>query len=292
MSPSSYTYTAHPIRQRVSYVSDLKRSHFLHSSVNCLCYHLGCHFMKHHLFVFILWSFSCTLGDWCHSHILFIFPKHFFFLKYMHSWGSGKSHSLANNLALLPWLAHRRLCNFHRHRACAIARSGSHFWYWPDTTGLFLSNRRWLGVEELFNVFLRLHLSNLHLVFHMVFPVILLVLKLLVPLTHLHKYRAHFIPMKIRHMNTSKSWWTLGTRRRHTQYLVSTVLDLKGANAPPLWWLVMYFCVHSYLHESIKWLYSSGMQQQQPDTVTHLRISSLLISRRLSRTRVASRYSV
>ena len=34
------------------------------------------------------------------------------------------------------------------------------------------------------------------------------------------------------------------------------------------------------------------MQQQQPGTVTHSRISSLLISRRLNRHRVASRYSV
>ena len=33
-------------------------------------------------------------------------------------------------------------------------------------------------------------------------------------------------------------------------------------------------------------------QQQQPGTVTHSRISSLLISRRLTRPRVASRYSV
>ena len=34
------------------------------------------------------------------------------------------------------------------------------------------------------------------------------------------------------------------------------------------------------------------MQQQQPGTVTHSRISSLLISRRLTRPSVASRYSV
>jgi len=33
------------------------------------------------------------------------------------------------------------------------------------------------------------------------------------------------------------------------------------------------------------------MQQQQPGTVTHSRISSLLISRRLTRAKVASRYS-
>ena len=48
----------------------------------------------------------------------------------------------------------------------------------------------------------------------------------------------------------------------------------------------MYFC--KKLHESIKSLCSSGMQQQQPGTVTHSRISSLLISRRLTRSRVAS----
>jgi len=34
------------------------------------------------------------------------------------------------------------------------------------------------------------------------------------------------------------------------------------------------------------------MQQQQPGTVTHSRINSLLISRRLIRPRVASRYAV
>jgi len=34
------------------------------------------------------------------------------------------------------------------------------------------------------------------------------------------------------------------------------------------------------------------MQQQQPGTVTHSRISSLLISRRLTKPTVASRYSV
>ena len=55
----------------------------------------------------------------------------------------------------------------------------------------------------------------------------------------------------------------------------------------------MYFSEHkSWLHEFIKWLRSSGMQQQQPATVTHSRISSLLISRHLTSPRVASRYSV
>ena len=50
--------------------------------------------------------------------------------------------------------------------------------------------------------------------------------------------------------------------------------------------------LRTYLHESIKWLCSSGMQQQQPGTVTHSHISSLLISRCLNRPKVASRYSV
>ena len=50
--------------------------------------------------------------------------------------------------------------------------------------------------------------------------------------------------------------------------------------------------LRTYLHKSIKWLYSSGMQQQQPGTVSHSCISSLLISRRLTRPRVAWRYSV
>ena len=50
--------------------------------------------------------------------------------------------------------------------------------------------------------------------------------------------------------------------------------------------------LRTQLHESIKWLCRSGMQQQQPGIVTHSRISSLLISRHLTRPRVASRYSV
>ena len=49
--------------------------------------------------------------------------------------------------------------------------------------------------------------------------------------------------------------------------------------------------IHSY-NQFMKWLYSSEMQQQQPGTVTHSCISSLLISRRLTRPRVALRYSV
>ena len=45
--------------------------------------------------------------------------------------------------------------------------------------------------------------------------------------------------------------------------------------------------LRTYLHES-----SNGIQQQQPGTITHSHISSLLISRHLSRPRVDSRYSV
>ena len=55
------------------------------------------------------------------------------------------------------------------------------------------------------------------------------------------------------------------------------------------------FCVHNCTSPSNDYAAvacSSGMQQQQPGTVTHSRISSLLISRRLTRPRVASRYSV
>ena len=72
------------------------------------------------------------------------------------------------------------------------------------------------------------------------------------------------------------------------------VADLRGVRGvqmhPPLAASNVFLC--TYLHESIKGLYSSGMQQQQPGTVTHSRITFLLISRRLSRPRVASRYSV
>ena len=47
-----------------------------------------------------------------------------------------------------------------------------------------------------------------------------------------------------------------------------------GCKCTPLWWLVMYFCVHNCT-SPFKWLYSSGMQQQQPGTVTHSSISYL-----------------
>ena len=51
----------------------------------------------------------------------------------------------------------------------------------------------------------------------------------------------------------------------------------------------MYSCVHNCMSPSdIKWLCSGGMQQQQPGTVKHSLNSSLLISRRLTRPRVAS----
>ena len=68
-----------------------------------------------------------------------------------------------------------------------------------------------------------------------------------------------------------------------------------------MFWPVALFCTISsgsaavevphllmWLHEPIKWLCSSDMQHQQPDTVTHTRISSLLISRRLTRARIAN----
>ena len=55
-----------------------------------------------------------------------------------------------------------------------------------------------------------------------------------------------------------------------------------AASAPPFWWLVMYFCEHNCMSPS------NGMQQQQPGTVTHSRIISLPISRRLTRPRLAS----
>ena len=53
----------------------------------------------------------------------------------------------------------------------------------------------------------------------------------------------------------------------------------------------MYFAyITARVHQMI--MQQCGMQQQQPGTVTHSHISSLLISRRLTRPRVASRYSV
>ena len=72
------------------------------------------------------------------------------------------------------------------------------------------------------------------------------------------------------------------------------VADLGGVRGvqmhPPL--AASDVFLRTYLHESIKCLCSSGMQQQQPGTVAHSQISSLLISRRLTRPRVASKYSV
>ena len=56
-----------------------------------------------------------------------------------------------------------------------------------------------------------------------------------------------------------------------------------GANAPPFGGQQ---CIFAYITARVR-----GMKQQQPGTV-HSRISSLLISRRLTRPRVASRYSV
>ena len=51
-------------------------------------------------------------------------------------------------------------------------------------------------------------------------------------------------------------------------------------------------CIFAYVTARVHQLYSSGMQQQQPGKVTHSRISSLLIARRLARPKVALRYSV
>ena len=52
------------------------------------------------------------------------------------------------------------------------------------------------------------------------------------------------------------------------------------------------FCVHNCTSPSNDYAAGSGMQQQQPCRHSYTRISSLLISRRLTRPRVASRYSV
>ena len=59
---------------------------------------------------------------------------------------------------------------------------------------------------------------------------------------------------------------------------------------PPLAASNVFF--RTWLHESIKRLCCSGMQPQQPGTLTYSHISSLLISRRLTRPRFASKYSV
>ena len=66
-------------------------------------------------------------------------------------------------------------------------------------------------------------------------------------------------------------------------YYSLSVVDLRGVKGvqmhPPL--AASNVFLRTHLHESIKWLYSSSMQQQ-PGTVTHSCISSLiLISRRL-----------
>ena len=64
--------------------------------------------------------------------------------------------------------------------------------------------------------------------------------------------------------------------------------DKGGSNAPPL--VASNVFLRTYLHESIKWF----IQQWHAATTTRhsYTLSSLLISRRLSRPRVASRYSV
>ena len=53
--------------------------------------------------------------------------------------------------------------------------------------------------------------------------------------------------------------------------------------------LELYFCVHNCTSPSKDY---AAVAQQQPSTVTHSRISSLLITRCLTRPRVASQYSV
>ena len=71
---------------------------------------------------------------------------------------------------------------------------------------------------------------------------------------------------------------------------VGTVVDLgggvRGCKCTPLWRLVMYFFVHNCT--SLSMIMQQWHAQQQPGTVTHSQISSLLISRRLTRPRVAS----
>ena len=80
--------------------------------------------------------------------------------------------------------------------------------------------------------------------------------------------------------------WYCQTNNMHTfQYCM-----YQRCKCIPLWWLLMYFAyMCARVHQMI---IHSGMQQQQLGTVTHANISCLLISRCLSRPRVALRYSV
>ena len=61
-----------------------------------------------------------------------------------------------------------------------------------------------------------------------------------------------------------------------------------GANAPPLWRLVMYFCLHNCTSPSNDYAGMACSNNNHAGIVTHSRISSLLISRHLTRPRVAS----
>ena len=74
----------------------------------------------------------------------------------------------------------------------------------------------------------------------------------------------------------------------YQKHLFCSVADLGGVRGVQS----VYFCEHNCTSPSNDYAAVALMQQQQPGTVTHSRISSLLISRRLTRPRVASRYSV
>ena len=102
-------------------------------------------------------------------------------------------------------------------------------------------------------------------------------------ITNLGKKRWEALPLHV-----TEDRWYIHITVNYGSYPVADLGGGKGgANVPPIWLLVMYFCIHNCRSP-----YSSGMQQQQPGTVTHSCISYLLISRHLTRPRVASRYSV
>jgi len=96
----------------------------------------------------------------------------------------------------------------------------------------------------------------------------------------------NFLESKMRPLE----FWTAVWGWLYKQMISGGFKGGKGGANPPL--AASNVFLRTYWHKSIKCLYGSGMQQQQPGAVTHSRISSLLISRRLSRARVASRYSV
>ena len=64
-----------------------------------------------------------------------------------------------------------------------------------------------------------------------------------------------------------------------------------GCTCTPLWRLVMYFCVHNCMSPSNDYAAVACSNNNQAQLHTHIHISSILISRRLTRPRVASRYS-